>query len=146
VHKLKRRDGGKPLVVLIADIKQLVSLGLSVAHAESVKEHWPCSLSIIFESKKIPEWLQLGTNTLAVRLPDYKPLRDLIEKTGPLVSTSANLQSEEPAKNIAEAKKYFNEKLDFYVDAGELSGQSSTLVKVENGKLKVLRQGTYRII
>jgi L-threonylcarbamoyladenylate synthase len=41
VHNLKRRDGGKPLVVLIADIKQLVSLGLSVAHAESVKEHWP---------------------------------------------------------------------------------------------------------
>jgi tRNA A37 threonylcarbamoyladenosine synthetase subunit TsaC/SUA5/YrdC len=35
--------------------------------------------------------------------------------------------------------------LDFYVDAGEIKGISSTLVKIENGQLKVLRQGAYKI-
>jgi L-threonylcarbamoyladenylate synthase len=145
VHKLKQRDGGKPLVVLIGELKQLSELGLSVSHAELVKNHWPASLSVIFNSSNIPEWLHKETSSLAVRLPDQENLRNLIRKVGPIVSTSANLQGQKPAGSVKEAKKHFGGKLDFYVDMGKLEGQSSTLVKIENNVLKVLRQGAYEI-
>jgi L-threonylcarbamoyladenylate synthase len=144
IHKLKGRDN-RPMIVLVSDTQQLEDLGIKSQESKIVNKYWPGTLSVIFESSQIPEWLQRGTNSLAVRLPDLKEVRDLIAKTGPLVSTSANLQGQEPSKNVEEAKKYFSDKLDFYVDSGALEGQSSTLVKIQSGKLIVLRQGTYEI-
>lgn len=145
VHDLKNRDK-KPFIILISHMNQLPDLGIDLMAAGEIRKHWPGPLSVVFESSKVPEWLQMGTKSLAVRLPDNKNLSDLIAKTGPIVSTSANLQGHEPAKNVEEAQKYFGNKLDFYVDTGELKGQSSTLVKIENGRLKVLRQGAYKIV
>jgi L-threonylcarbamoyladenylate synthase len=145
VHRLKERGKGKPLIVLISDISQLSELGLSIKVAGLTERHWPGPVSVIFESTDVPHWLQLGTNSLAIRMPDIKELRRLIEKTGPIVSTSANLQGQKPAKNVSESKKYFKDKLDFYVDFGELEGQPSTLVKIENSSLKIIRQGAYEI-
>lgn len=145
IHKLKGRDSNKPLIVLIAKIEQLNELGLKKEQGELVKNYWPGPLSVVFESKGIPKWLQLGTESLAVRMPDNQELCDLIAKTGPIISTSANLQGQKPAELAAEAQKIFSEKLDFYVDVGKLEGQPSTLAVIENGKLKVVRQGAYII-
>jgi L-threonylcarbamoyladenylate synthase len=144
IHKLKGRDN-RPMIVLVSDAQQLEDLGIKSQEAKIVNKFWPGALSVIFESSQIPEWLQRGTNSLAVRLPDLKELRDLIAKTGPLVSTSANLQGQEPSKNVEEAKKYFSDKLDFYVDTGDLKGKSSTLVKIENNRIKIIRQGACEI-
>jgi L-threonylcarbamoyladenylate synthase len=145
IRELKDRDGNKPLIVLIASMEQLNSLGLNKEQAEPVQNYWPGPLSVIFKSADIPGWLQLGSASLAIRMPDKEELRDLIAQIGPIVSTSANLQGEKPAYSTAEAKKYFNDHLDFYVDVGEINGQSSTLVKIENSQLKVVRQGVYKL-
>jgi L-threonylcarbamoyladenylate synthase len=144
VHRIKNHDN-RPFIVLISDIEQLAELGLRTSDADLIKSYWPGALSVIFESNTIPSWLQMGTNSLAVRLPDNNEVRNLIKKVGPIVSTSANLHDKEPACSVEEAGKYFGDQLDFYVDAGKLKGQSSTLVKIENGKLKILRQGAYEI-
>jgi L-threonylcarbamoyladenylate synthase len=145
VHRLKEHGKGKPLIVLISDISQLRELGLSTKEAGLMGRYWPGPISVIFESTDVPHWLQLETHSLAIRMPDIKELRRLIEKTGPIVSTSANLQGQKPAKNVSESKKYFKDKLDFYVDFGELEGQPSTLVKIENSSLKIIRQGAYEL-
>jgi L-threonylcarbamoyladenylate synthase len=145
VHELKERDDGKPLVVLIAEAGQLNELGPSLQYPEILEKYWPAPLSVEFNASNAPEWLHRGKFYFAVRMPDHDGLRKLIKKVGPIVSTSANLQNHEPAKTVEEAKKYFGDQLDFYVDAGKLEGQSSTLVKIENGKLKILRHGAYEI-
>lgn len=145
IHKLKGREGHKPLIVLISDIEQLVMLGLNHKHADHVKKYWPGALSIEFDAKNAPGWLHRGGFHFAVRMPDFSELRELIRKVGPIVSTSANLQGQPPAQSVAEAKKYFNELLDFYVDAGGLSGQPSTLVQIVEDKLQVVRQGAVTI-
>ena len=145
IHKLKGRDSNKPLIVLIANIAQLTDLGLKQEHAEAVKSHWPASLSVEFEASDAPWWLHRGGFHFAVRMPDQQELRDLIAKVGPIISTSANLQGQKPALFVQEAKEIFGDELDFYMDAGNLSGQPSTLAIIENGKLKVIRQGFYKI-
>jgi L-threonylcarbamoyladenylate synthase len=145
IHKLKHRDDGKPLVVLISNIKQLAELGLSVADAEHVKNYWPAPLSVEFDATNAPEWLHRGKFYFGVRMPDNDSLRSFIRKVGPIVSSSANLQGQRPASSVREAKNYFGNKLDFYVDQGNLEGRPSTLVKIKDGRITVLRQGALKI-
>jgi L-threonylcarbamoyladenylate synthase len=145
IHALKGRDNNKPLIVLISDLHQLEELGLKVEQAELAKSYWPGPLSLEFDATDAPDWLHRGGFFFAVRMPDYSELRDLIAKTGPVVSTSANLQGQKPVSSVKEAQETFGDKLDFAVDAGKLEGQSSTLVKPEDGRLVVVRQGVLEI-
>lgn len=86
------------------------------------------------------QYLHRGTKSLAFRLPKKKPLRELLEKTGPLVAPSANPQGLEPAKNITEAKKYFGDMVDVYVAGGKLEGKPSKLISLLEKKPKILRK------
>lgn len=146
LHKLKVRDKNKPFVILISNYEMFDLLGVRYNKViTTVGKYWPGALTVIFPAPAAPGWLQLGTGSLAVRLPADNALRNLIEETGPIISTSANPEGKSPTSSVAEAKKYFGEQLDFYVDAGVISGRSSTLVKVENEKLVVVRQGRLEV-
>ena len=74
-------------------------------------------------------------------MPDKKDLLELLKITGPLLAPSANHKGEKPALIIEEAKVYFGNKVDFYVDEGKLESLPSTLIKIEDGKIVVLREG-----
>jgi L-threonylcarbamoyladenylate synthase len=78
-------------------------------------------------------------------LPDYPDLLKLIDTVGPLVSTSANLQGSKPAANVKEAQKIFGERLNFYVDTGQLANPPSTLAVARNGHLEIQRLGAVKI-
>lgn len=145
LHKLKDRHENKPFIILISDIKMLEQLSISRQQAKTAEPFWPGPLSVIFKSPAAPSWLQLGTSSLAVRLPDHPKLLNLIDAVGPLISTSANLETDEPARSMAEAQKIFGDSLDFYVDEGPLSNSASTLVAIKNGRLRVIRQGAVKI-
>jgi L-threonylcarbamoyladenylate synthase len=145
LHQLKRRGGDKPFIVLISDIKMLDLLSISDFDRELLNSYWPGALSVVFPAPVAPDWLHRGTKSLAVRLPDHPNLRSLIEKVGPIISTSANLQGQPPVRSAAEAERLFGDKLDFYVDAGELDNPPSTLSVIKNGKIKVVRQGAVKL-
>ncbi|MBX4188589.1 threonylcarbamoyl-AMP synthase [Candidatus Saccharibacteria bacterium] len=145
LRRLKGRDSNKPFIVLMSDVKMLDLLSIPQSQAEIVKEYWPGPLSMIFNAPKAPDWLRATDGTLAIRLPVYDELRQLIQLTGPLISTSANLQGECPRNSVMEAKLLFGEQLDFYVDVGRLDNPPSTLAVVKDGALVVERQGAVRI-
>ena len=102
-------------------------------------------LSVLDCSQKKFSYLHRGTKTLAFRLPKKENLRKLIQKTGPLLAPSANPEGLTPALTIAEAKKYFGNEVDFYVNVGKLNKKPSTLVRIKNGEVEILRQGSVRI-
>ena len=142
IFKLKKRNKKKPLIVLISDIKDLnlFKIKLNSKQKEILKKVWPGKVSVILscKSKKL-KYLHRGTESLAFRLPKKKNLCELLKQTGPLVAPSANLEGKPHAKNIKEAKKYFGDKIDFYLDSGTKTGSSSRLIKIVNGKIIVLR-------
>lgn len=144
LHKLKDRSTHKPFIVLVSDLKMLDLLSISLSQIKLVEEYWPGPLSVIFASGA-PDFLTRGTGSLAVRMPDSPDLTALINQVGPMVSTSANLEGEAPARSVTEARAVFSETLDFYVDVGELDNPPSTLAVIDNGKLKVVRQGAVKI-
>lgn len=145
LHKLKKRDSNKPFIILISKLKMLDLLSIKNINRELPGKYWPDALSILFPAADSHDWLHLGTKTLAIRYPEYPELSGLIDKTGPIISTSANLQGEKPVSNIKEAQQLFGDELDFYVDVGPLNNPPSTLVQLREGKFEIVRQGAVKI-
>lgn len=145
VHKLKGRDSTKPCIVLISDIKMLDLLNISREQSQAASKYWPGAFSLEFNAPDSPDWLHRGLKHFAIRLPNHAELQRLIDKVGPIISTSANIQGRQPARSADEAQKIFGDNLDFYLDVGELNNPPSTLAVVENGLLKVVRPGAVNI-
>lgn len=142
IYQLKRRDKNKPLIVLISDIEQCEQFGIELSEKliEQLNSYWPGAYSIILPTIDDQfEYLSRNTDAIAFRLPDNEELRDLIRETGPIVAPSANVEGMAPATTIEEARKYFGTDVDFYIDGGELSGKSSTLLEFDGEEVNILR-------
>lgn len=142
LYSLKKRDA-KPGTIIASSLDQLESLGLKHRYLKAVEEFWPGALSVIIPlSQPGLDYLHLGKFSLAVRLPLPKQLHQLLDKTGPLLTTSANPPGQPTARNIKEAKAYFGDKVDFYVDGGDMSDHKpSTIVRILDDAVEVVRQG-----
>ncbi|MFA7141870.1 MAG: L-threonylcarbamoyladenylate synthase [Candidatus Paceibacterota bacterium] len=144
IYEIKERDLKKPMVVLISsmeDLENIFGIKLNLKCVNILKELWSSeqSTSIVLPCLKF-EFLHRGLNSLAFRIPKKKELVDLIKRTGPLIATSANKEGQRPALNMKEAKEYFADKIDFYIDEGESKKEPSILVKLKNeNELEVLR-------
>lgn len=144
LYRLKSREQ-KPGTVVAASVDQLIDLGLKARYVKAVQHFWPNSLSI-----EIPHnlnYLHQGTGRQAFRVVKGSPdLLNVLSKTGPLLTSSANLPGEPPANTVSEAQGYFGDLVDFYVDGGDLSGQQpSTLIRVVDDVIEVLRPGAVTI-
>jgi L-threonylcarbamoyladenylate synthase len=143
LYGLKSREK-KPGTVIAASIDQLVDIGIKRRYLKAVEQYWPGPISI-----EIPHnvaYLSQSTGRQALRVVKEPKLIKLLEKTGPLLTSSCNHPGEKPADNIEEAIKYFGSKIDAYVDGGDLSGrQPSTLIRVIDDAVEVIRGGSVKI-
>jgi L-threonylcarbamoyladenylate synthase len=152
IYRLRERNAKKPMIVLIGAIADLKLFGVTLNKKERAlaQKVWPGKVSVVMPiasttpTRKFT-YLHRGTKTLAFRLPEPAWLRAILKKTGPLVAPSANIEGKPPAKTIAEAKKYFGASVEFYANAGRRVSRPSTIVKIEGGKLSVLRRGAGEI-
>ena len=144
LYRIRERDPRKPFIILIGSQSDLKRFGVTVdAPTQNILSRvWPGKVSVILPCplKKF-SYLHRGTGTLAFRLPRSLRIRTFLEKTGPLVAPSANLSGMPPAQTLREARKYFGDRVDFYLGAGKRrSGPASTLIAVQNGKIVVKRK------
>ncbi len=142
IYQLKKRSKNKPLIVLISSLDDLEIFGakLDKLAENKLRQVWPGKVSVILEGHN-PEfdYLYCGGDSLAFRMPDYKSIQEILKKTGPIVSTSANVEGQPFARDISEAQKYFGNKVDFYLDAGELDSQPSKVLRIKKGKVEKIR-------
>ena len=147
-YKILKRNPKKPFIILISSIKDLSLFGIKLDRDTGKILHslWPGKISVVLPtpSKKF-QYLHRGTKNLAFRLPRDTNLARIIKKTGPLISTSANSEGAKPAETAAEAKKYFGDSIDFYIDGGKIKSLPSTLVEIKDGKVNVIRKGAGKI-
>jgi L-threonylcarbamoyladenylate synthase len=137
VYRLKRRRPDKPCIVLVADMQDLELFEVA-AHPE-LDRYWPGPVSVVVAClSEQAAHLHRGTQTLALRLPDDEPLRELLRQTGPLIAPSANPEGLPPAQTLAQARDYFGETVDFYVE-GQVSDRPSKLIAISDGEVRVLR-------
>lgn len=146
LYALKHREG-KPGTVIAANINQLENLGLKRRYLKAVEQYWPGQISVIIPCANHElAYLHQGKMSLAVRIPDDNELLSLLKTTGPLLTSSANHPGEPPANNVEQAKLAFGGEIDFYADGGDLSNhQPSTIIKIVDDAIEVLRQGAVKI-
>lgn len=113
IYKLRERNPGKPMIILIGRITDLNLFGIKVdgGTEKILKNFWPGKVSVILPcpNKKFA-YLHRGTNSLAFRWPDKPDLIEILKQVGPMVAPSANPEGQEPAKNISKARECFGDK------------------------------------
>lgn len=148
IYQLKQRESDKPFIILIPDISALVNFGIALDMPTQAKlaQLWPAKLTVVFDCNNPKfEYLHRGKKSLGFRIPAYPPLLELLKLTGPLTSTTVNISGEKPAETIAEARALFGENVALYADAGALQSEPSTVARLVNGSLEVLRQGSFKL-
>ncbi len=145
LYAVKNRTN-KPGTLIAASIEQFVALGIERRYLKAVEQFWPGPVSVILPAGEDLAYLHAYKGTLAVRVPDDDDLIGLLEQVGPLLTSSANQPGEPPAVSVNEARNYFGDEVDFYVDGGDLSGRKpSTVVRIIDDEIEVVREGAVKI-
>lgn len=125
IDELKGRPKNKNFILIAASWDQINFLikPLSRKQLEPIKKSWPGPHTWVFPaSDAVPSWILGQNETIALRITNHPLARQLCQKFNKaIVSTSANLSGQAPAKNSSEVKKYFSNKIDFILegDVGE---------------------------
>ncbi|MCD6575901.1 MAG: threonylcarbamoyl-AMP synthase [Nanoarchaeota archaeon] len=142
LYKIKKRPKSKGTTAIVSDIEMAKKFGkISKLEEKIVKKFMPGPLTLIVpKKKKIPD---IANKEFAFRISKNKIARKLSKLLGkPIAATSANLSGKKPIYEINKIKKIFANKIGLIIDAGDLEKKKvSTIVKVEDGKIKVLRKG-----
>ena len=149
IRAIKGRAETKPLIQLIAKPEDIRLYTDDEIPAELLAK-WPGALTIIVHIKNdspladtaIPE-----SRTVAFRCPGDEWLRKIIAECGaPIFSTSVNRSGQPVLDTNAAIASEFGSEVDLIIDDGDKKGAlPSTLVAIENGQVKVLRQGSIQI-
>jgi tRNA threonylcarbamoyl adenosine modification protein (Sua5/YciO/YrdC/YwlC family) len=142
VADIKGREDTKPFVVLGATLEQLEEIGIDIRPEvrNALLELWPAPLTAILPLKR-PIPASRGAATLAVRVPALDWLRELVARTGPILSTSANRSGESPISDPKNLARELQNQLDGLCDGGHSNGQPSTIVDFTGDEPRLIREG-----
>lgn len=146
LYDLKDREN-KPGTLIAADLSQLEELGLKHRYLKAVEQFWPGAISVIIPAgdPKLA-YLHQGKMSLAIRIPDHTELLGLLRATGPLLTSSANAPGKPTAANIDQAKAYFGNRVDFFIDGGDYRDhEPSTIVRIIDDAIEIVRLGAVKI-
>ena len=118
VLRLKRRPAGKGLIVVASNMGQLSAVVdfSKVTRQEEITGSWPGPVTwLVPAGSATPPWLTGQYETLAVRVSAHPVVRQLCDKAGLLVSTSANPSGCIPARTQRRARAYFGQDVDYYL-------------------------------
>lgn len=147
----KGRGRQSPPPVLVSGLTTLRALVAEVPEPVErlVEEFWPGGLTIVLPSQPSLSW-DLGDThgTVAVRMPAHRIALELLEETGPLAVSSANLTGKTPAIAADDARSMLGDSVSVYLDAGpSATGIASTIVDAtsfvggEGPLIRILREG-----
>ncbi len=142
VWEIKKRPSSKKFIVIFSSIDEVREYCfIDVKNEQKIQKTWPGHTTWVLKSTQIcPIWLKDANGTLAVRVTKHGQMLKLVERCGPLVSTSANLSGFTPAKNYREAKKILGENsLVSYILPGETCGKTSPSVIYDGSTNKKIR-------
>lgn len=146
IFKAKGRPSDNPLIIHIADKKQLNALVKSIPPAAEklIGKFWPGPLTIVLEkSNAVPREISAGLNTVAIRLPKHKIARELIRRCGfPLAAPSANCSGKPSPTDAAHVIHDLKNRIACVIDGGPTPvGLESTVIDLTRKVPVILRPG-----
>lgn len=148
IYKLKGRDFGKPLAILVSDIEMAKEYGVfGVSALNLAEKYWPGALSIVVpRTEKLPAFFNKDEKFVSMRVSSDKFSTELVKVLGrPIVTTSANLAGEEAMYEVDFSgfeRRGVRGLISLVVDGGKIPlNKPSTVVKVDGESVTILRQG-----
>ena len=147
IWTIKKRPSNKPLILMggcLDDLFEMVEPCAIEDGLKLAKNYWPGALTIVLPTiGNISKNLNSNSNSVGFRVPSLKLARDLLIKTGPLATTSANISGRSPVKDALEASTQFpGIPILAPVPWPNSSGIASTVVEWREGKWNLLRSGS----
>lgn len=141
IYKVKHRNPLKPVGTILIANRQQIETFTDEQLLKMATDYWPGPTSVILPLSDELSYAHKGLKSLPFRIPADETLRQFLEETGPLATSSANLEGRPPATSLEEAKNYFGDQVNFYVDGGDLSHrQASRIISIdESGRAKEVR-------
>lgn len=150
IFHIKKRPENKPLLLVFPNVDMVLEyIEWNPTLEEIARKYWPGALTLVAPLKAsapLARQIRGADETVAFRVSSHHFVTELTSRFGkPLVSTSANLAGEENPYDIEAVKKNFAKEIfqpDLIIDGGELPVRPpSTILTLEDGKIKILRQG-----
>lgn len=147
IYRLKGRDAGKPLIILLENENQLASYVQEIPEvAYDLIEFSESPLTIIYDQgKNLAENVLPPNKSIGIRVTRHPFCRDLLRRfRKPIVSTSANLSGMPPALNFGEISEAIKEGVDYVVQVEqekESTHKPSTIIRLgASGEFSFIRK------
>lgn len=146
IYKIKNRNINKPINLIVSSIEMIESITKDITPLEYkiMENFFPGPLTIILKKNNlVPDILTNYGDTVGIRMPDDEIALMLSEYSGlPIAAPSANISNKPSGTNINDIYNDFKDNVSIYIDSGESKiSIPSTIVKVENNEIKILREG-----
>jgi L-threonylcarbamoyladenylate synthase len=146
IFKIKKRPLKKPIPIFVRNLKQAKKIAkINKEQERFLKSTWPGKVTGVLKIKKTKIKIYgIEKDTIALRIPKYKLVNELLKKTNkPLTGTSANLSGKPPSTKIKEVVSQFkNQKHqpDLIINMGNLrKSKPSTILDLRVFPPKILR-------
>lgn len=136
----------KPYLILVSSpdrISHYVNIKESFHIENIVKRFWPGPLTIILRAKSdLPTYLKSEDGTIALRMPNHKHIRTLLEQAGDLFSTSANIAGEPIPEELDQVSHEILKRAAYAVLGRAGQVLPSTIIDCSNpSTVKIVREG-----
>lgn len=144
LYQIKERDHSLSIPVLLGQAEdiEIVADNPGQAVYRLAGRFWPGPLTLVIPRRSIiPK--QIGpTPTIGVRIPNHPVALNLLQNTGPMAVTSANLSGGENAHTANKVFEQLDGRVDLILDGGMTpGGVPSTVVQMTGADIKILRAG-----
>jgi L-threonylcarbamoyladenylate synthase len=144
LYEAKIRETNKAIAVLIGDLDQipLIAREVTVSANRLARRFWPGALTLIVPRiESLPDVLS-SSSSIGLRMPDHAFALALLQKAGPLATTSANLSGGANTTTAAEVLAQLDGRIELLLDGGKTpGGVPSTVVDCTQADINILRQG-----
>ncbi len=144
IFLIKKRSFDQPLSIAVSSIEDIQDVAFVDDKVLNVAEKFlPGKLTLVLKKKTVvSDILTAGNSCIAVRIPDNLVALRILSVFGPLTCTSANIHGMPTPSKIKDIQMQFKDKINIYIDAGELDDKPSTIVDLSGEKPEILREGS----
>ena len=147
IYEFKKRDRDKPLILMGSDQKQIIDYVHKSAkedYKNIAAKYWPGALTMVVPSSvKYSAILTSRDLTIGLRIPNLYMAQSLLEKTGPLLTSSANISGLSGSITVEGiALDFPSLKILGPIPWEKSSGRGSTIISWEkSGEWRLIREG-----
>ncbi len=150
IFEVKKRPFFDPLIVHVASPEEAFSLwkGKSKIARVLAEKFWPGPLTLVLpKTRKVSDIVTAGLATVAVRMPSHPAALALIKALGhPIAAPSANPFGYTSPTTAQAVFEDLGNSIPLILDGGPCTyGIESTVLKIENEKLILLRPGAVSV-